>query len=105
MARDGMDQIAGFLNSSAPPPVIAPEPSLVTLVSGRDDTPEGAGIFRVFGDRDQPADSTADAKATADKPLPPKAAEEPSQGRFRRRGGRNTVGVALASTDGRSSGR
>ena len=67
MARDGMDRIAGFLNSSAQPPAaIEPEPSLATLVLGRDDSPEGAGIFRVFGDRDQPADSSA--KATADKP-------------------------------------
>ena len=49
MARNGMDQIAGFLNSSEPPPAVAPEPNLVTLVSGRDDTPEGAGIFRLFG--------------------------------------------------------
>ena len=67
MARDGMDRIAGFLNSSAQPPAaIEPEPSLAMLVLGRDDSPEGAGIFRVFGDRDQPADSSA--KATADKP-------------------------------------
>ena len=67
MARDGMDRIAGFLNSSAQPPAaLEPEPSLATLVLGRDDSPEGAGIFRVFGDRDQPADSSA--KATADKP-------------------------------------
>ena len=67
MARDGMDRIAGFLNSStAPPAALEPEPSLAALVLGRDDSPEGAGIFRVFGDRDQPADSSA--KATADKP-------------------------------------
>ena len=34
MARDGMDRIAGFLNSSAPPAALEPEPSLVTLVLG-----------------------------------------------------------------------
>src|SRR6476620_10865006 len=48
MARDGMDRIAGFLNSSAPPAALEPEPSFATLVLGRDDSPEGAGIFRVL---------------------------------------------------------
>jgi hypothetical protein len=71
MARDGMTRIAGFLNSSVPsaPP---PEPSLVTLVSGRDDSPEGAGIFRVFGDRGQPIGQPDNAPpaAAADKPVP-----------------------------------
>ena len=74
MAHDGMDRIAGFLNSSRPP-TLAPDPSLVTLVSGRDDSPEGAGIFRVFGDRDQavgqPAGNT-EPEAAAEKPLSPK---------------------------------
>jgi hypothetical protein len=84
--------------------VIAPEPSLVTLVSGRDDTPEGAGIFRVFGDRDQSAGS-ASPEATADKPLPPKA------GKTRAKTGSAaaapaTQSASLAhSTDGLSSGR
>ena len=59
MARDGMDRIAGFLNSSEPPPAARARTVLVTLVSGRDDSPEAAGIFRVFGDRDQPAGSPA----------------------------------------------
>lgn len=57
MARSGMDQISGFLNASAPP-AIAPEPSLLTLVSRRDDSPEGAGIFRVSGAEDPPAGSS-----------------------------------------------
>jgi hypothetical protein len=75
MARDGMDRIAGFLNSSSePPPAAAPEPSLVTLVSGRDDTPEGAGIFRVLNSPDQPAASPAADAATdvAEPPRPPR---------------------------------
>ncbi len=41
MAHNGMNRIAAFLNTPGPAPAIAPEPSLVTLVSGRDDTPEG----------------------------------------------------------------
>src|SRR5258708_33456347 len=39
MARSGMDQMSGFLNSSEPPPAVAPVPNFITLVSGRDDTP------------------------------------------------------------------
>jgi hypothetical protein len=73
MAHAGMDRIAGFLNASeAPPP--GPEPSLVTLVSGRDDSPEGAGIFRVFSHPDQPAGEPAGSavEAPTDKPLRPK---------------------------------
>ena len=46
MAGNGMEQIAGFLRSPAPSLAAAPEPSLVTLVSRRDDSPEGAGILR-----------------------------------------------------------
>jgi hypothetical protein len=104
MARDGMDRIAGFLNSSAPPPVAEPEPSLATLVSGRDDSPEGAGIFRVFGDRDQPAGG-APPEAAADKPLPPRASKS------RAKAGSAAVHAATQSaslahsTDGRSSDR
>ena len=105
MARDGMDRIAGFLNSSAPPPVLEPEPSLATLVMGRDDSPEGAGIFRVFGDRDQPADSNADAKATADKPLPPKAAKSRAKAGSAAAPAATQSASLSPSTDGRSSGR
>src|SRR5215212_9563649 len=36
MARDGMDRIAGFLNTSTPPAALEPEPSLATMVLGRD---------------------------------------------------------------------
>ena len=52
MARNGMDQMSGFLNSSEPLPAVAPEPNFITLVSGRDDTPEGAGIVRLLGSPD-----------------------------------------------------
>jgi hypothetical protein len=105
MARDGMDRIAGFLNSSAPPPVLEPEPSLATLVMGRDDSPEGAGILRVFGDRDQPADSNADAKAIADKPLPPKAAKSRAKAGSAAAPAATQSASLSPSTDGRSSGR
>lgn len=93
MARNGMDQIAGFLNSSEPP--AAPEPSLVTLVSGRDDTPEAAGIFRVFGTQDQRASDPAPEPA-ADEPPTPK----PPKVRKTR-----SAAAAPAVTDGRAPSR
>jgi hypothetical protein len=103
MARDGMDRIAGFLNnSSAPPAVLEPEPSLATLVMGRDDSPEGAGIFRVFGDRDQPADTSADAKVTADKP---KAAKSRAKAGSAAAPAATRSASLSPSTDGRSSDR
>jgi hypothetical protein len=74
MARNGMDRIAGFLNSPEPQVAAAPEPSFVTLVSGRDDSPEGAGIFRVFSSPDQPAGSPTPEPVT-DVPQPPRAAK------------------------------
>ena len=69
MARDGMERIAAFLNSAAP--ATAAEPSLATLVSQRDDTPEAAGIFRVFRIPDRPAEDAA-IEAAPEQPLPPK---------------------------------
>ncbi len=58
MARNGMEQIAGFLNSpEPPPPAAAPEPTLMTLVSGRDDRrrpPESSGCSAA---QDQPLDA------------------------------------------------
>ena len=79
-----MEQMAGFLNGTEPPPAAAPppEPSLVTLVSGRDDSPEAAGIFRLFGGR-RPAGASADPGAAIeptrraaelDKPAKPRQA-------------------------------
>lgn len=101
MARDGMERIAGLLNSSAPPAVLEPEPSLATLL-GRDDSPEGAGIFRVFGDRDQPPDNSADAKAAADQP---KAAKNRAKAGFAAAPAATRSASLSPSTDGRSSGR
>jgi len=72
MARDGMERIAAFLNSAGP--ATAAEPSLVTLVSRRDDTPEAAGIFRVFPIQDRPAENAA-IEAAPEQPPPPKAAK------------------------------
>jgi hypothetical protein len=72
MSRNGMERIAAFLNSGPPAP--APEPALVTLVSARDDSPEAAGIFPVFGSQQQPPASTAEAEPdVAPPPPPPKA--------------------------------
>jgi hypothetical protein len=113
MARNGMDRIAGFLNSSDPPPAAAPEPSFVTLVSGRDDTPEGAGIFRVFSSPDQPAGNPASEAAT-DADQPPRASKtKPKSGPQAGLKTGNTRSAAAAaatqsaalapSTEGRSS--
>ena len=92
MARNGIDQIAAFLNSpgSAPEPAAAPEPGLVTLASTRDDSPEAAGIFRSFGAQDQPTTTPADNAADA---TPPPASKP-----------RKTRSAAVKpSTDGRST--
>jgi hypothetical protein len=75
MARDGMERIAGFLNASEPAPAAQPEPSFVTLVSGRDDSPEGAGIFRVFSNPDQPAADPV-APQTTDTPKAAKGGDK-----------------------------
>ena len=97
MARNGMDQMAGFLNSTEPPPAVAPEPNLITLVSRRDDTPEGAGIVRLAG--------SAAAEAPADAPVPP----QPSKAKKRpatTAAARGTQSAAVArATDGRAADR
>jgi hypothetical protein len=99
MARNGMDQMSGFLNSSEPP-AIAPEPNFITLVSGRDDTPEGAGIVRLPGSQDQPAAAgTAEAPANV---AVPKANKRPATAAA----ARGTQSAAVArTTDGRSADR
>jgi hypothetical protein len=99
MARNGMDQIAGFLNSPGPEPALAPEPTLATLVSGRDDTPEGAGIFRVFGAPDQAAGGPAA------KPEPETTAPPPSPRAAKTRSAAAPAKQAASATDGRSPGR
>jgi hypothetical protein len=109
MAHDGMDRIAGFLNSSAPP-ALAPEPSLVTLVSGRDDSPEGAGIFRVIRDQDQPVGQPAGdtaPEAAADKPKPAKnsTTSRSKTGRSAAAASANRTTSLAHLTDGSSSDR
>ena len=75
-----MEQIAGFLNGSEQPPAAAPppEPSLVTLVSRRDDTPEAAGIFRLFGGPSEPAPAPIRRGHRADNP-PPAELDKPAK--------------------------
>jgi len=101
MARNGMDQFAGFLNSSEPAPApLVPEPALVTMASARDDSPEAAGIFRVFGAQNQPADQPAGSPApeAADVPAPPPAPKAKKNA--------TTATAALTrSTDGRAPAR
>jgi hypothetical protein len=97
MARNGMDQMSGFLNSSEPPPAIAPEPNLITLVAGRDDTPEGAGIVRLHGSQNQPAAGAAPA-APADVAVPPQSPKA------KKRAATQSTAVAR-TTDGRAAGR
>jgi hypothetical protein len=87
MARNGMDQMSSFLNSSEPP-AIAPEPNFITLVSGRDDTPEGAGIVRLPGNQDQPAaGGTAEAPANVAVPKANKRPATVSAGHRRKKPG------------------
>jgi len=111
MARDGMERIAGFLNASEPAPTAQPEPSFVTLVSGRDDSPEGAGIFRVFSSPDQPA-ADPTAPQTTETPKPAKNGDKNSdKSRAKTRADTRasampkTRAAALASADSLSSDR
>lgn len=97
MARNGMEQMSGFLNSSKPPPAIAPEPNLITLVSGRDDTPEGAGIVRLPSSQEPTAEGAADVA-----PQSPKAKKQPATAAA----ARGTQSAAVTrTTDGRSANR
>jgi hypothetical protein len=89
MSRNGMERIAAFLNSDVPAPAAIPEPALVTMASARDDSPEAAGIFRLFGSDRPPAVATSEPDA--DVPLPPhrpKAKKHPA----------STVGAAAPGT-------
>jgi len=95
IARNGMDQMSGFLNSSEPLPAVAPEPNFITLVSGRDDTPEGAGIIRLPGSQDQRAASAtlqdpADGSVPAQSPKAKKRATTQSAAVGRTTDGRST---------------
>ena len=73
MANKGMDRIAAFLsNSNVPPPLFMPptEPSGVTLASARDDSPEGAGIFRPIGSGETTGSAVAPEPAAEPSPEP-----------------------------------
>ena len=96
MAKSGMDRMAAFLGSPEAPPAAAPEPNLVTLASGRDDTPEGAGIVRVFGTQDQPVGQPPEAAPEEPAP-PPKGKKRPTAAR--------QATALVRTTDGRSSGQ
>jgi uncharacterized lipoprotein YmbA len=81
ISRAGMERIATFLNAPDPMPGSAPAlaPALVlpALLSTRDDSPEAAGIFRIFSGSDQPAPPPREPEAEAPKqpkPLAPAAA-------------------------------
>ncbi len=103
MARSGMEQMAGFLNGTEQPPVAAPqpEPSLVTLVSRRDDSPEGAGIFRLFGGSTAPTSTPAPIPAVASEPDAPTPAELDKPAKPAKTRNARSAAVA-ATTDGRS---
>jgi hypothetical protein len=100
MAQSGMDQMSGFLNSSEPAPAAAPEPNFITLVSRRDDTPEGAGIVRLPSNQDQPA---AEAPADMTVPARPPRAKKPPATAAAARGTQSAA--VIRTTDGRSADR
>ena len=104
MARNGMDQMSGFLNSSEPPPAVAPEPNFITLVSGRDDTPEGAGIVRLVGSQNQPT-ASATPEAPADVAVPPQARKAKKQAAAATAGRESQSAAETRTTDGRSANR
>jgi hypothetical protein len=73
MSRAGMERIAAFLNAPGQPPAAEPELVPPTLVAGRDDSPEAAGIFRIFGGsapQTEPAQNPQAPEAEAPKPAP-----------------------------------
>jgi len=78
ISRAGMERIASFLNApgqNAPdqPPAAPPGLALPTLVSSQDDSPEAAGIFRIFGGSGQRAEPPAEPpqKEAPEAPKPP----------------------------------
>ena len=109
MARNGMDQIAAFLNSpeSAPAPTVVPEQALVTLASAHDDSPEAAGIFRLIGGRDLAAGAAAGD--TAEAPMPPESSKTMSKAKKkdekRPAAAAKHASASSGTTDGRSTDR
>lgn len=100
MAHSGMEKIAAFLSSPEPLPAAAPEMPLPTLVAGRDDSPEGAGIFRLMGGQDSKDSQDQTAGSVAPEP-----ADDPPPARAAKAKKRKTAAVAASSTDGRASTR
>jgi hypothetical protein len=100
MARSGMQKIAGFLDSPAPLPAAAPEMPLPTLVAGRDDSPEGAGIFRLMGGQDSKDSQNQTTGSVAPEPV-----DDPPPARPAKAKKRKTAAVVAPSTDGRATTR
>ena len=109
-----------FYSDAQPAPV--PEPRLVIFNKalaaelGLDvkalDSPEGAGIFRVFGDRDQAAGQPAgntEPEAAAEKPPSPKPAKNSTKSRAKDRSAASASAKQAQSvahlSDGSSSDR
>ena len=72
MARSGMERIAAFLGAPKRVPAEQPVASLLTLATARDDTPEAAGIFRLWASERPPESTAITEPAAADVPLPPR---------------------------------
>ncbi len=72
ISRTGMERIAAFLNAPGQtpgePPAV-PAPTLPTLVSS-DDSPEAAGIFRIFGGSEPQNPQPSEPQAEPPKPAP-----------------------------------
>jgi len=95
MARDGMGRIAAFLDSSGSSPAVVAAAPFPTPVSVRDDSPEAAGIFRVFKGGDQP-DQTA--SPAAEDPVPPR---RPTVARPRSAAATTTPAIRSAALEAR----
>ena len=84
ISRTGMERIATFLNAPDPASgsafTLAPGLVLPALLSTRDDSPEAAGIFRIFSGSGQQAPAPQEPEAEAPKqPKRPPSAASPRQ--------------------------
>ena len=96
---------ASSIGSEQPPAAAPPpEPSLVTLVSRRDDLPEGAGIFRLFGGPSEPAPAARSRRRPASRRprRPPNWTSLPSSTKPAKTRNARSAAVAATTTDGRS---
>src|SRR4029077_10351794 len=82
ISRAGMERIATSLNAPDRPsgsaPFRVPGPALPTLISSQDDSPEAAGIFRMFGGSGQQAQPPAEPQADLPQTEAPKASKPPA---------------------------